>query len=335
MEKPRISVIMPVYNAERYLEDSIKSILSQTYTNFELLIGDDGSTDRSFEIMKSFRDERLTIIMNEKNLGIPHTLNKLIESCKGEYIARQDSDDISLPKRLEKQVDFLDKNPEIGLCGTNITHFGNRSKRMFMPQMDKDIKVYFLVNNPICQPTIMIRKGCLTKPYDKSFDLAEDYAHCYELSKVTKLANLPDFLLKYRWHGTNISTTKEKKMLENANSIRIIIFRETLSYEIQEQELRLLKLATESKLADYSDLLLFEKFLIEINSKNYATGYYDEFAFHQLNFHLWTAACLKLKGVSLFKKIRMLLLSELFTFNSLIHDLSFKNIYTFFENQLM
>ena len=113
MKIPRLTVIMPAYNAEEFLEESISSILNQTYSDFELLIGDDGSTDRTMEIIQSFCDDRIIVMRNEKNLGIPCTLNRLIKASKGEYIARQDSDDISLPKRLEKQVDFLDKNPEI------------------------------------------------------------------------------------------------------------------------------------------------------------------------------------------------------------------------------
>lgn len=326
MKTPRVSVIMPVYNAESFLEESISSILNQTYSDFELLIGDDGSTDRSIEIIRSFKDDRIIVIRNDKNLGIPGTLNRLIEASRGAYIARQDGDDISLPERLEKQVNFLDKHPEIGLCGTNFTSFGRKTRRMCMPLQDEDIKVYMLVSNPVCQPTIMIRKSNRTKYYDQTWDLSEDYALCYEMSKTSKLANLPDFLLNYRWHDTNISITKEKKLMENANLIRSNIFRETLSYEIKEKETQLINQVTSSALTEFTDLLLFEKFLINIRSKNKETAYYNERALHQRIFRLWSSACFKLKATTPLKKIRTFLLSELFSINDLLHSLSVRNI---------
>jgi len=322
---PRISVIMPAYNAQQFLEESISSILKQTFTDFELLIGDDGSTDRTDEIIRSFRDERITVIRNEKNLGIVPTLNKLIEASRGEYIARQDSDDISLPSRLEKQVRFLDKHPETGLCGTNMTWFGNKKKRIFMPLQDEEIRACMLTFNPICHPTILIRKSCLTKHYDQSLDHAEDYAMWYDLSKTSKLANLSESLLNYRWHNANISTTKAHKMIETANSIRANIYLETLGYKIGENETRLLNQVTSTHLTTYADLLLFEKFLINISSKNKETAYYNEKALHRRIFRLWTSACFKLKGISSIKKIRTYLQSELFSFNDFLHLISWRN----------
>ena len=326
MQFPRVSVIMPVYNSENFLKESISSILNQTFSDFELLIGEDGSTDRSIEIIREFSDDRIRVIRNEKNLGIPRTLNRMIQASKGEYIARQDSDDISLPARLAKQVDFLDKNPEIGLCGTNITWFGSKSRRMFMPLQDEDIKAYMLVDNPVSQPTIMIRKSAMTVKYDQSLEVAEDYALCYELSKETKLANLPDTLLNYRWHDTNISSTKEKKMLENANSIRAKIYKETLSYELKENEALLLNLVGCSSLTNYTDLRLFEKFLVTIRSKNRETAYYNEKVLHRRCFRLWSYACLRFNNINMFRKIQVYLFSELFTIYDLLHSISIRNI---------
>jgi len=322
MKIPRLTVIMPAYNAEKFLEESISSILKQTFSDFELLIGDDGSTDRTMEIIRSFSDERIIVIRNEKNLGIANTLNRLIEASRGEYIARQDSDDISLPKRLEKQVDFLDKNPEIGLCGTQIIWFGSKRKRIRVPLQDEDIKAGMLVFNPVCQPTVMIRKSCLTKHYNPSFEVAGDYALCYELSKSSKLANLPDSLLNYRWHETNISTTKEKKALENSDLIKAQIFHETLSFKIEEKETLLLNQVSNSRLTNFNDLALFEKFLIKIHAKNKETAYYSERALHRRIFHLWSSACFKLKGISLLVKIRAYLQSELFSVNDLLYLMS-------------
>jgi len=313
---------MPAYNAEKFLEESISSILNQTFPDFELLIGDDGSTDRTLEIIQSFSDDRMIVIRNEKNLGIPYTLNRLIKASKGEYIARQDSDDISLPKRLEKQVAFLDKNPEIGLCGTQITWFGSKRKRIRVPLQDEDIKASMLVFNPICQPTVMYRKSCLTKQYNPSFEVAEDYDLCYELSKETKLANLPDVLLKYRWHENSISRTKENLMDETVKSIKATIFSETLAYQINEKETKLLDLVAASNLTGFNDLAFFEKFLLKLRSKNKETDYYNEKALQRRIFRLWSSACFKLKGISTIKKIRTYLQSELFSFNDFLHLIS-------------
>ena len=326
MKIPRLSVIMPAYNAEKFLEDSINSILNQTFCDFELLIGDDGSTDGTMEIIQSFTDGRIIAIRNDKNMGISCTLNNLIQASKGEYIARQDSDDISLSIRMEKQVDFLDKHPEIGICGTHVTWFGSKSKRILMPLQDEDIKASMLAFNPVCQPSIMFRKSCLTEYYDQSLEVAEDYAHCYELSKKSKLANLPDFLLYYRWHGTNISSRKENLMIETVQSIRAKIYLETLSYKMEEKEAALLNLVAESNLTDLPDLLLFEKFLVNMRSKNTETAYYNEKALHKRCFWLWSSACFKLEGISWFRKIRTYISSELFTIQVFMQSISSRNI---------
>mgnify|MGYP001566738074 FL=1 len=326
MKIPRLTVIMPAYNAEKFLEESISSILNQSFPDFELLIGDDGSTDRTLEIIRSLSDKRIIVIRNEKNLGIPYTLNRLIKASRGEYIARQDSDDISLPKRLEKHVAFLDKSPGIGLCGTQITWFGSKRKRIRVPLQDKDIKASMLVFNPICQPTIMFRKSCLTEYYDQTLEVAEDYALCYELSKETKLANLSDVLLKYRWHENSISRTKENLMDETVKSIRATIFKESLHYQIDEKETKLLDLVAESNLTVFNDLAFFENFLLKIRSKNKETAYYNEKALQRRIFRLWSSACFKLKGISTIKKIRTYLQSELFSLNDLLHLVSTRNI---------
>ena len=123
--KPLVSVLMPVYNAEKYLAASIGSILAQTYGDFELLICDDASTDGSLEIVRSFDDTRMTLLTNRENLGNAATRNRLIEHASGEYVAVLDADDTAEPDRLARQVDFLERNPEIGLCGSWVNVIGH------------------------------------------------------------------------------------------------------------------------------------------------------------------------------------------------------------------
>ncbi len=125
---PKVTVLMPVYNAEKYLKTAIESILKQTFSDFELLIINDGSTDGSEEIIRSFNDKRIRLFNNEQNLGIIKTLNKGLNLAKGEYIIRMDADDISLPDRLELQVKYMEENPGIGISGTQARIFGDTKK---------------------------------------------------------------------------------------------------------------------------------------------------------------------------------------------------------------
>ena len=129
---PKLSVIMPAYNAEKYIGEAIESILNQTFTDFEFIIIDDGSSDHTADIIKGFHDERIRFIQNEKNSGVANTLNKGLELSQGEYIARMDADDISLPARFEKQVAFMEANPDVAVVGCGIELFGmSHEKRYF------------------------------------------------------------------------------------------------------------------------------------------------------------------------------------------------------------
>ena len=204
---PRISVLMPVYNGEKYLRQAIDSILSQTFRDFEFLIINDGSTDATVEIITSYTDTRIRLIHNDTNLGLIATLNKGLDLAHGEYIARMDCDDISLPKRLAKQVSFMDRNSDVGICGTWIQFIGsNRIKKY--PLTHEAIKVYLLFNCPLAHPSVMIRKDVLRKNdlyYDINYKHAEDYELWTRCVNVIKLANIPEVLVKYRWHLDQVS----------------------------------------------------------------------------------------------------------------------------------
>jgi len=118
MKEPKVTVLMPVYNGEKYLNEAIDSILGQTFKDFKFLIINDGSTDGTADILKSYKDSRIKVTNNEKNIGLTKSLNKGLKMAKSEYIARMDADDISLPTRLQKQVEFMDSHPKVGVCGT-------------------------------------------------------------------------------------------------------------------------------------------------------------------------------------------------------------------------
>lgn len=163
-KNPKVTVLMPVYNGEEYLREAIESILFQSFGNFEFLIIDDGSTDDSINIIASYTDPRIRVITNGENIGIARALNKGIELARGKYIARMDSDDISLPKRFEKQVDFLDKNPEIGIVGSWIKTFGGRKTIILAhPCNPEMVRIFFLFDSPLAHPTVMMRREFLKK----------------------------------------------------------------------------------------------------------------------------------------------------------------------------
>lgn len=218
---PAISVIMPVYNTAQYLREAIDSILNQTFTDFEFIIIDDASTDGSNEIIKSYSDNRIILIENEVNRGIVYGLNYAISFAKGDYIARMDSDDISLSRRLEIQFEFLEKSKDIVLCGSNYSIIGT-DKIVCLPMLTNEIELELLYRNPIAHPTVMFRNNFFKLyrlTFDISFTHAEDYDLWSRVSRVGKIYNIPLVLLKYRVHDGQISITHQKSQISVANEI--------------------------------------------------------------------------------------------------------------------
>jgi glycosyltransferase involved in cell wall biosynthesis len=204
----RISVILPIYNAEKYLSEAIGSILSQTYTDFELLAIDDGSTDKSLDTLKSFTDPRIKIIQNNENSGLISTLNKGIRLAEGEYIARMDADDISLPTRFEKQVDLLDNNPEIGVCSTWIEFFGDSHEIIKFPLEHEEIYFRFLLGVQVGHANSMIRRDILEKfniRYNRDYIHSEDTNLWVNLLPLTRFANIPEILYRYRKYDQQVT----------------------------------------------------------------------------------------------------------------------------------
>ena len=215
---------MPVYNGERYLREAMDSILSQTFRDFEFLIIDDASTDGSVEIIKSYTDPRICLVHNEINLGRCATPNKGLDLAKGEYLARMDCDDISLPTRLEKQVIFLNTHPDVGVCGTWVKLFMGADYVIKYPITHEEIKCQLLLGCQLAHSSVMLRKKVLLDHhlyYDVNCKLAEDYELWTRCSYVTKLANIPEVLVKYRWHAEQISQIDAGALDIYSSDIRI------------------------------------------------------------------------------------------------------------------
>jgi len=150
---PEVTVLMSVYNGSKYLAEAIESILHQSYTDFEFLIINDGSTDLSEKIIKSYNDRRINYIKNNENIGLTRSLNKGLCLARGKYIARMDADDISMPDRFKEQVDFMEKNENVVACGTFIELFGIKTGKIKYPIKDKEIREKFIFNPPLAHPT--------------------------------------------------------------------------------------------------------------------------------------------------------------------------------------
>jgi glycosyltransferase involved in cell wall biosynthesis len=223
---PEVSVVMSVYNGERFLQEAVRSILDQTFPDFEYIIVDDGSTDQTASILGSFDDQRIRLIYNPENLGLTASLNKGIDAAQGEFIARMDADDVSLPSRLEKQVSYLRSHPDIGVVGTDkqdIDLEGRYLEKNWNPPTLPGYvgwRLYF--GNPIIHPSVMIRKRCLENVglYDNYKRTAQDYDLWMRLSRVTKLSNLNEVLILYRRHSRSITNIKYTEQSEMSYQIR-------------------------------------------------------------------------------------------------------------------
>ena len=206
---PRVSILMPVYNAEQYLVQAIDSIINQTFTDWELIIINDGSTDHSKTIVSRFTDLRIRYYENESNLKLIKTLNKGIDLCQGEYIARMDADDIAMPDRLQIQVDFMDKHPLHIMCGTNahiIDNDGNKTGYIRNLTDNDFLQINLLFSDPFIHPSMLIRREILeTNRYDEYYKHVEDYELWCRIAPLGQVANIDKDLLQYRWHESNVS----------------------------------------------------------------------------------------------------------------------------------
>jgi glycosyltransferase involved in cell wall biosynthesis len=205
---PRVSVLLPVYNDAQYVRAGIDSILKQTFTDFELIIVDDGSTDESPRIISQYRDPRLRVVRNQCNLGLAPSLNIAIAASRGEYLARQDADDISLPQRFARQVEFLDTHPLVGVVGSRAIAIDEDGKELHLIQTssrDYEIKWDLLFFCPFVHSSVMVRRSVLNKSgtYTEDPEIARAFVEDYDLwsriNRITLSANIPEPLQKYRY----------------------------------------------------------------------------------------------------------------------------------------
>jgi glycosyltransferase involved in cell wall biosynthesis len=223
---PRVSVVMGAYNGQRFLRAAIESILNQTFRDFELIVIDDCSTDSTPQILRDFKDDRLRIVSNKENLGIADTLNKGIAIARGEYVALQDHDDISLPPRLECQVAFLDRNPQVGMVGSNcniIDEADNISPGWPVKYDDAELKWAVLWRCPFFHTSVMVRRADIKEvggySSDPKYRFSEDYDLMSRIALRRAVANLPQPLGCWRAHKTSAS---HQNVSQQASAMRSI-----------------------------------------------------------------------------------------------------------------
>ena len=220
---PTVSVLMPVYNAARYLAEAVDSILGQTFADFEFLIVDDGSTDRSLTILQRYaaRDRRIRLT-SRPNTGYTVALNELLRLARGELVARMDADDVALPERLLRQVDYLRAHPDVVCVGTavQLVDEGGRYLRDGHPGMDHaEIQERALAGDcPLTHPSVMMRRAAVEAVggYHAEFQPAEDLDLWLRLGEVGRLTNLPEVLMKYRQHPRSFSERHQRRQLERS-----------------------------------------------------------------------------------------------------------------------
>ncbi len=227
MSAPKVSVVMPVYNTkEEFLREAVSGILSQTYTNFEFLIIDNGSDKYIKDIINSYNDERIFYHRIEENKGPAFARNYGIDKSRGSYIAFMDSDDISLPTRLEKQVDFLENNPEFGCIGTAAEVFGDDAQKINFNFFKDSFEIEYnlvVIGCSFCQSSVMLRKSVVDKyniRYRPEWVPAEDYGLYVDLIGKTKFKILNEILTKYRFYHKNTSHLLNKEQRDINKTIK-------------------------------------------------------------------------------------------------------------------
>ena len=269
---------MPVFNRQEYVSDAIYSILNQSFTDFEFIIVDDGSTDNSYSLISTFKDSRIKPIKLKENKGNYYARNLGMDRAVGKYICVMDSDDIALPERIQIQYNFMEENAHAGICGGYVKILGGDEIIKF-PLEHEEIKVWLLSNIMMRHPTIFIRKEFLKKHmlrYDDSLRYAADYDFLVKAAHCFPMYNIPKILLEYRKHPDQISSSKAKEQYE---VVQNVILKQLKYFELEEvnasDEQLHLSIMTKSFLGNSLDFTSLRKWAILLFSRNISTKKFD------------------------------------------------------------
>ena len=230
---PIFSVVMPAYNAERFVGEAIESVLAQSMPSWELLVVDDCSTDRTLEVCRSYPDPRIRVFSSPQSLNAAGARNLALEHARGEFVAFLDSDDVAVPARLERQWEFFQQNTEVGVCGTYVETFetstssANRATIEY-PCKDGTIKATMFFYDPFVTSSVAMRASLLGKTHGpifrQEFAPSEDYEMWARLLGQTRFANLPEFLSRYRLHSSQLTQTQSSHMRKQVARVFELLF---------------------------------------------------------------------------------------------------------------
>ena len=283
---PLVSIIIPCYNTEKYIEQAVRSTMTQTYKNLEIIVTDDCSKDSSYSILERLaaEDSRIKLFRNEQNKKIVKTLNFIIDKAQGKYIARMDADDISRKDRFQKEVDFLDCHPNVAVVGSYQHHFGVDIDWIHKPATEpaqcKCNAVFFC---DLCHSTLMLRKSTFIEYYDNTY-LAEDFELWSRVIDFGDIANIPEVLGDYRVGEDNITLEKKSKLHLESGRIVAKTLKRTIGLDLSEDE----SVLFDNWKNDYFEIKdknkkkeayrLLKNVLIKIYKRNREAKFFDETA---------------------------------------------------------
>ncbi|MEX1248244.1 MAG: glycosyltransferase [Anaerolineales bacterium] len=222
---PKVTVLMAVRNGMPYLAGAIDSVLRQTFDEFEFVIIEDASTDDSRKVLNSYSDKRLRLVFNRKQLGLSRSLNKGLDIASGQYIARMDHDDISLPRRLKTQYSFMEEHPDIDVLGCWAKTIGGKPEQTWKyPERDEDIRSEFIFNSSVVHSSVMLRRSTFERlqlRYDEKVVRAQDYELWTRASPRVRFANLQSVLLRYRLHSHQVGRQYGHEQQAVADQVRL------------------------------------------------------------------------------------------------------------------
>jgi glycosyltransferase involved in cell wall biosynthesis len=291
-----ISVLLAVYNGETYLKEAIDSILCQTVADFEFIIVDDGSTDNTAAILQSYTDSRLRVIRAEKNCGLIDSLNKGVVAAKGKYLARLDADDVAMPDRFEKQLQYFAQHPDTVLLGTGAMLIDSASKELYWTYYQQNIPAiptHLLFRNVFIHSSVMVKTEILREfPFDKAYYLAEDYIVWVQMAQKYAVAAIKEPLVKHRIHETNITKVKAARHFETVQKIFAYQLA-ALGIAATENDLVLHKKLGQYKFEKGEDFVQqTSAWLWQLVEKNRAKKIYHRQEFEKWILQLWVDVCL-------------------------------------------
>lgn len=294
-EFPLVSVILPVFNAAPYLAEAIQSILVQTYENFELVIVDDASDDESGSIIGSFSDSRIVRLSNEVNKGLSFSLNRGMRHARGAFLARMDADDISLPDRFARQVDYLQKHPDVAVCGAWMETFGTGGETVWkVPEHHDVIASRLVFESALCHPTVMLHRRLFVDAgleYAEELQLAQDFELWSRCFRSLRFANIPEVLLRYRLHDHNLDSARQTRQTAFADKVRLRLIAE-LGLQASDDELLLhSELSTWRVPMEYTRLEQAHAWLLRLLQANDQRLVFPSEAFPGVLAERWSQLC--------------------------------------------